>query len=127
MLLASTESSPLEPVSFTRSLPARSTKHSVPCLLGQALAWETRVGEVMLWPPSPLPHGPQQCPDPWVLNGTPCCSLQPQQCTLEENMTCLQPPMSPEAPSPPLEQDVRSRLGRGCGWSEGRGCGSSAC
>lgn len=33
MLLASTESSPLEPVSFTRSLPARSTKHSVPCLL----------------------------------------------------------------------------------------------
>lgn len=44
MLLASTESSPLEPVSFTRSLPARSTKHSVPCLLGHALAWRT-----MLW------------------------------------------------------------------------------
>lgn len=33
MLLASMESSPLEPVSFTRSLPARSTKHSEPCLL----------------------------------------------------------------------------------------------
>lgn len=33
MLLASMGSSPLEPVSFTRSLPARSTKHSVPCLL----------------------------------------------------------------------------------------------
>lgn len=44
MLLASTESSPLEPVSFTRSLPARSTKHSVPCLLGQTLGWETCVG-----------------------------------------------------------------------------------
>lgn len=51
MLLASTESSPLEPVSFTRSLPARSTKHSVPCLLGLALAWETCIGGVMLWPP----------------------------------------------------------------------------
>lgn len=44
MLLASTESSPLEPVSFTRSLPARSTKHSVPCLLEQELAWRTNVG-----------------------------------------------------------------------------------
>lgn len=41
MLLASTESSPLEPVSFTRSLPARSTKHREPCLLGQAPAWRT--------------------------------------------------------------------------------------
>lgn len=51
MLLASTESSPVEPVSFTRSLPARSTKHSVPCLLGQALGWGTSIGGVMLWPP----------------------------------------------------------------------------
>lgn len=68
MLLASTESSPLEPVSFTRSLPARSTKHSVPCLLGQALVWRTNVGGVMLWPPSPLPHVPQHCPTPgsWI-------------------------------------------------------------
>lgn len=55
MLLASTESSPLEPVSFTRSLPAKSTKHSVPCLLGQALGWGTRVGGSDTLPPPP-PH-----------------------------------------------------------------------
>lgn len=31
MLLASTKRSPAEPVSFTLSLPARSTKQSTPC------------------------------------------------------------------------------------------------
>lgn len=55
MLLASTESSPLEPVSFTRSLPARSTKHSVPCLLGQVLAWRTTLGDDALAPITPSP------------------------------------------------------------------------
>lgn len=78
MLLASTESSPLEPVSFTRSLPAKSTKHSVPCLLGQALGWGTYVGgSDTLAPPSSLPCDPQQHPDPWVWDQAPCCSPQP--------------------------------------------------
>lgn len=77
MLLASTESSPLEPVSFTRSLPARSTKQSVPCLLGQALGWETRVGEVMLWLPLPLPHSSQPCLSLWIWDLAPCSLPQP--------------------------------------------------
>lgn len=136
MLLASTESSPVEPVSFTRSLPARSTKHSVPCLLGQALGWGTSIGGVMLWPPSHLPCGPPQCPNPSVWDLAPCCSLH--QCILgEEDVIsplwgCLHPQEEPwchpPKPSPPCPaQDTCLQPGCGCGWSEERGCGSSAC